>query len=71
MTQYKAYTRRNYREISQISKLSKHEIDAIDIVSRVLPFKTNNYVVDELIDWDNYKTDPLYILNFPQKEMLS
>jgi len=29
------------------------------------------YVVDELIDWDNYKTDPLYILNFPQEEMLS
>src|SRR5690606_18577516 len=26
--------------------------------------------VNELIDWDNYKNDPLFILNFPQKGML-
>ncbi|OYT17894.1 MAG: lysine 2,3-aminomutase, partial [Bacteroidetes bacterium 4572_77] len=35
-----------------------------------MPFKVNNYVIDELIDWDNYKEDPIYILTFPQKGML-
>ena len=43
----------------------------IDIVGRVLPFKTNNYVVDELIDWNNVETDPIFTLNFPRKGMLS
>jgi KamA family protein len=42
----------------------------IEIVSRVLPFKTNNYVVDYLIDWENYETDPVYILTFPNRHML-
>jgi KamA family protein len=45
----------------------KHEIE---IVSRVLPFKANNYVIDYLIDWSNYKTDPCYILTFPNRHML-
>lgn len=44
---------------------------SIDVVAHVLPFKTNNYVVNELIDWDNYQNDPIFILNFPQKGMLS
>src|SRR6056297_3145296 len=42
----------------------------IEVVGTVLPFKTNNYVVDELIDWENFEKDPFFILNFPQKEML-
>jgi KamA family protein len=42
----------------------------IEVVGTVLPFKTNNYVVDELIDWKNFEKDPFFILNFPQKEML-
>jgi KamA family protein len=37
----------------------------------VLPFKTNNYVVDELIDWDNYENDPLFTINFPRKELMA
>ncbi|MDR1437316.1 MAG: lysine 2,3-aminomutase [Candidatus Symbiothrix sp.] len=42
----------------------------IEVVGRVLPFKTNNYVVNELIDWENVETDPLFTLNFPRNEML-
>ena len=56
--------------IPQISKLTKDQIEAIEIVGRVLPFKTNNYVVDELIDWNNIPDDPMYTLTFPRKEML-
>lgn len=67
---YQVYTARNYKNIEQIKNLPQDDIHSIDVVSQVLPFKTNNYVVDELIDWDNYKKDPMFILNFPQKKML-
>lgn len=67
---YQVYARHNLEKIPYYKKLGKEQIQAIRIVSEVLPFKTNNYVVNELIDWDNYLEDPIYILNFPQKEML-
>jgi len=67
---YQAYTRHNFTKIPAFGKLTPRQVEAINIVSEVLPFKTNNYVVNELIDWDNYETDPMFILNFPQKEML-
>ena len=40
------------------------------MVGTVLPFKTNNYVVDELIDWNNIPNDEIFTLNFPRKELL-
>jgi KamA family protein len=67
---YKSYTLRNFREIPQLSRLRKDERFAIEVVGSVLPFKTNNYFVDELIDWDSPLGDPMFRLNFPQKEML-
>ncbi|NIP76193.1 MAG: lysine 2,3-aminomutase, partial [Xanthomonadales bacterium] len=39
-------------------------------VSAVLPFRVNNYVLEELIDWSNVPDDPIYQLTFPQPEML-
>src|SRR6056297_2478055 len=71
MKKYKAYNSRNFLEIPQLSNLNDDQKKAISVVSQVLPFKTNNYVVDELIDWDHFEDDPMFILNFPQKEMLS
>lgn len=68
---YKAYMVHNFRTISQLEALSEEEIRDIEIVGNVFPFKVNNYVVDELIDWDNYENDPIFRLTFPQKEMLS
>ena len=68
---YKAYARHNFQKIPALRRLTSEQAEAISIVSEVFPFKTNNYVVNELIDWDNYETDPLFILNFPQKSMLS
>ncbi|MDD3355449.1 MAG: lysine 2,3-aminomutase [Dysgonamonadaceae bacterium] len=68
---YRAYTLRNYKELPQIKNLSPEEIEAIEVVGRVLPFKANNYVVNELIDWNNIPDDPMFTLTFPRKEMLS
>ncbi len=35
-------------------------------VSAVLPFRVNNYVIQDLIDWNNIPDDPIYQLTFPQ-----
>jgi len=67
---YKAYTLRNYRSIPQFEKIPDEIKKNIDVVGTVLPFKVNNYVIDELIDWDNYYFDPIFHLTFPQKDML-
>lgn len=67
---YQAYTLYNFKTIPQIGNLSKEEILNIEVVGHILPFKTNNYVVDELIDWHNYHSDPMFLLNFPQRNML-
>lgn len=67
---FKTFGLHNFRKIPQIERLTEEEKANIEIVGNVLPFKTSNYVVDELIDWDNYRNDPMYILNFPQKGML-
>ena len=68
---YQAYGLANYRNIPQINSLSAEDLQAIEVVGRVLPFKTNNYVVEELIDWERVDTDPIFTLNFPRREMLS
>ena len=39
-------------------------------VSAVFPFRVSNYVVEELIDWDDIPNDPIFQLTFPQTEML-
>ncbi|MDB1088076.1 lysine 2,3-aminomutase [Streptomyces sp. ACA25] len=40
------------------------------VVSSVLPFKVNEYVADELIDWSAAPDDPIFRLTFPHRDML-
>ncbi len=40
----------------------------IKVVASVFPFRTNNYVVEELIDWTKVPNDPIFQLTFLQKE---
>lgn len=69
---YKAYSNHNFRTIPQVQRyLSEEEQHAIDVVGNVLPFKVNNYVIDELIRWEQVPDDPIFTLTFPRKEMLS
>ncbi len=67
---YKSYSLHNFRQIPQMEKLTEEQKFNIEVVGTVLPFKTNNYVADELINWERFENDPFFILNFPQKEML-
>lgn len=66
----KTYTLANFRNIPQIQKMSEESQFEMEVVGNVLPFKTNNYVVEQLIDWNNIPQDPMFVLTFPQKGML-
>ena len=66
----KTYTLPNFRDLPQIQKISEEKQFEMEVVGNVLPFKTNNYVVEQLIDWNNIPNDPMFVLTFPQKEML-
>lgn len=68
---YQANTVRTFRQIPQIQNLSPEQQLAIEVVGQVLPFRVNNYVVDELIDWSKVPDDPVFRLTFPQAEMLA
>jgi KamA family protein len=66
----RSFDRRGLQQIAQLRRLPPSIVEGIDLVARVLPFKVNQYVVDELIDWDNALDDPIFRLAFPQLEML-
>lgn len=66
----KSYTLANFRNIPEIENLSEETKFEMEVVGNVLPFKANNYVVEQLIDWNNIPHDPMYVLTFPQKGML-
>lgn len=68
---YRSFTLANFRTIPQLDRLTEEEKFSIEVVGNVLPFRVSNYIIDELIDWDNFQKDPFFILTFPQREMLS
>lgn len=67
---YGSFMLHNFKNIPQIHSIPPEFIEAIEVVGSVLPFKTNNYVVECLIDWNNIPNDPMFKLTFPQKDML-
>jgi KamA family protein len=67
---FRAINRVSVRDTPQWRKLTPGLQEAIQIVSLVLPFRTNRYVMDHLIDWERVPDDPMYQLTFSQKGML-
>ncbi|MEH2435853.1 MAG: hypothetical protein V7K25_16650 [Nostoc sp.] len=65
------YEIKDIDRLPQLQKLSTAERLAMKAVAQVLPFRVNNYVVEELIDWEKIPDDPIFRLTFPQKEMLA
>ena len=70
-TPFKVYTQRDLDRIAPLARLSEEARFEMRVVSSVLPFRVNQYVIDELIDWDNIPADPIYQLTFPQRGMLA
>ena len=67
----KFYGIKDIEKIPQLQMLRFEERFNLKVVSHVLPFRTNNYIIEELIDWDNIPDDPIYQLTFLQKDMLN
>lgn len=68
---FKVYTERHLDQIAQIRRLPEAQRFAMRVVATVLPFRVNQYVIDELIDWTNIPDDPIFQLSFPQPGMLA
>jgi L-lysine 2,3-aminomutase len=67
---FRAYSAKHLDELVSRAGLDAADRLAVRAVATVLPFRSNAYVVDELIDWDAAPDDPIYRLVFPQADML-
>ncbi|GGK71429.1 KamA family radical SAM protein [Planomonospora parontospora] len=67
---FRAYTAKHLDDLLRRAGLDEDERLRIRAVATVLPFRTNAYVVEELIDWSAVPEDPIYRLVFPQPDML-
>jgi L-lysine 2,3-aminomutase len=67
---FHAYSAKHLDQLVQRAGLPADERLAVRAVAAVLPFRTNSYVVENLIDWDAAPDDPIYRLVFPQPDML-
>ncbi|MBR9976218.1 MAG: lysine 2,3-aminomutase [Bacteroidetes bacterium] len=65
------FTERNFENITQVSELPADLRFDMQVVSSVLPFRVNSYVINQLIDWSDIPDDPIFQLTFPQRGMLS
>lgn len=68
---FQVFTARNLAQVPELSRLSAEQRFAMEVVASVLPFRVNEYVVNELIDWDRVPDDPIFQLVFPQRDMLA
>lgn len=66
----KFYGIKDLENLPQLRKLSDEDRFSIKVAAHVLPFRTNNYVVEELIDWNNVPNDPMFKLTFMNSDML-
>ena len=67
---FKVYTARQMDKIPQLASLPESLRFEMRVVASVLPFRVNDYVISELIDWKKVPEDPIFQLLFPQREML-
>ncbi|MFC8845928.1 MULTISPECIES: KamA family radical SAM protein [unclassified Micromonospora] len=68
---FRAIGPRQIDEIASRYGLSDEFRETIRLVSMVLPFRVNEYVLSELVDWQQVPNDPVFRLVFPQPGMLS
>ena len=68
---YRAYKQGDLEEMPWLQSLSPRFREEIRAVAAVLPFRVNNYVLEQLIDWNDIPNDPIFQLTIPQPGMLS
>jgi KamA family protein len=67
---FRAYTAKHLDQLTVRAGLDETERLTVRAVATVLPFRTNDYVLESLIDWSAAPQDPIYRLVFPQADML-
>jgi KamA family protein len=67
---FRAYGPRQLDDIAGRHGLRDELRETVRRISLVLPFRVNEYVLNELIDWDRVPDDPMFQLTFPQRGML-
>jgi KamA family protein len=67
---FRAYSAKHLDQLTTRAGLNDAERLAVRAVATVLPFRTNDYVLESLIDWSAAPDDPIYRLVFPQADML-
>ena len=68
---FHVYTQRDLDRITAVRHLPADQRFAMKVVSTVLPFRVNDYVIERLIDWSRVPDDPIFQLTFPQPGMLA
>ena len=68
---FRAYSAKHLDGLTARAGLDEAERLAVRAVATVLPFRTNDYVLESLIDWAAAPDDPIYRLVFPQSDMLA
>ncbi|WP_374362359.1 KamA family radical SAM protein [Pseudoduganella danionis] len=68
---FQPYIRQTISRARQWEWLAPDLQEAVRVVSHVLPFRTNAYVLDQLIDWNNVPNDPIFRMIFPHRDMLA
>ena len=68
---FRVYTQRDIDRIERLRRLPEETRFEMKVVASVLPFRVNQYVIDQLIDWERVPEDPIYQLTFPQRGMLA
>ncbi|WP_022940767.1 KamA family radical SAM protein [Psychromonas hadalis] len=67
---YKSYSATSFKHTPYYHKLSSQQQNEFNIVTKILHFKVNNYVLENLINWEDLENDPIYKLTFPQRGMV-
>jgi KamA family protein len=65
------YLARHLDHMGVLDRLPDETRFEMKVVSSVLPFRVNEYVIRELIDWSRVPDDPIFQLTFPQRGMLT
>ncbi len=71
MSEYKAINIRDFETTHYYKKISDEYQNDLKILTLIFPFKVNSYVLEHLIDWDNWESDPIFKLVFPHRKMLN
>ncbi len=68
--QFRVFQHKQLGNITPVRYLPEKLQFDMHVVGTVFPFRVNEFVINELINWKNVPDDPIFQLTFPQRGML-